>query len=48
LDLQRLDPLLGGCGGPAGVSHDGWHDAITSRTTRGKEELVGKSTGLFD
>jgi hypothetical protein len=32
LDLQRLDPLLGGCGGPVGVSRDGRHGAIASRT----------------
>jgi hypothetical protein len=31
LDPQRLDALLGGCGGPAGVSHDGWHGVIASR-----------------
>jgi hypothetical protein len=30
LNLQRLDPLLGECGGPTGVSRDGRHDAIAS------------------
>jgi hypothetical protein len=30
LNLQRLDPLLGGCGGPTGVGRDGRHGAIAS------------------
>jgi hypothetical protein len=30
LNLQRLDPLLGGCGGPTGVGRDSRHGAITS------------------
>jgi hypothetical protein len=30
LNLQCLDPLLNGCGGPTGVGRDGRHGAITS------------------
>jgi hypothetical protein len=32
LDLQHLDPLLGGCGGPTSVGHDGRHSAIALPT----------------
>jgi hypothetical protein len=32
LDLQNLDPLLGGCGSPADASRDSRHDAIASPT----------------